>query len=156
MDSSAYSMLAIAMRYLFVALIAYILLRVVIDSIREVGLMMKLRRKLGKQGSVMGELEAVAPESATYYGMTYTLRRENTIGRSGSCDMVLKDDTISPVHAAVYEKHGKVYLSNYGRSKYLFLNGEPIKRDAQLFDNDLIEMGRAALLVHMYQAKDEE
>jgi pSer/pThr/pTyr-binding forkhead associated (FHA) protein len=149
-------MLAIAMRYLFVALIVYILLRVVINSIREVGVMMKLRRKLGRQGSVMGELEVVAPENAEYYGTTFTLRRENTIGRSGNCDMVLKDNTISPVHAAVYEKRGKVYLSNYGRSKHLFLNGEPIKHDAQLFDNDLIELGRAALLVHMYQAKETE
>lgn len=149
--NTAYEIAALGMRYVFLALIFYILLRIILHSVSEYRMIRKIKKNVQPFSS--GYLTVTSPE--TLIGERFLLSRENTIGSARRCDIVFEDCGLAPVQAAIYEKKGEVYLSDYGSRDGVWLNGERIgKKEELLFEGDLIEMGDLALILHLPGEED--
>lgn len=67
-----------------------------------------------------------------------------TIGRSASCDILIDDDSVSSIHAAVHVKrndylegHEEVYLEDLNSRNGTFVNDRKITK-CRLYGNDII------------------
>lgn len=149
--NTTYELFAMGMRYVFIVLIVYILVRIVLRSVREYRTVKKIKR--GMQQFSAGNITVSLPEDLE--GESFSLSRETTIGAAKRCDIVFENCGLAPIHAAIYEKKGDVYLSDYGSKEGIWLNGERIgKKPEMLFEGDLIEMGELALIVHLLGEED--
>ena len=151
MYESAYDIVAMAMRYVFLALILYILFRLVQRSVSEYRAVQQIKQKV--RAVSPGYLEVTQPESLR--GEKYPLGRENTIGRAKRCDISVPLDSLAPVHAFLFEKKDGLYLADYGSHAGVLLNGERVgRKDELLYTGDSLQMGELALILHL--AGEEE
>jgi pSer/pThr/pTyr-binding forkhead associated (FHA) protein len=135
------------MRYVFLVLIVYILLRLIRQSIKEYDAVREAKKSI--KGISPGYLLALSPK--TLIGRRFELRKEMMIGRSSRCDVIIKTKSVAPVHAAIYEKKGNVYLADYGSRTGTFVNGERVERkDRLLMPGDNLRIGDADLTVNLY------
>lgn len=155
MPATAYSLLALVMRYVFVAAILYILGRIVYHSICEYA---ELRRALRwLRDGYARHIEFLPPYDTKEGG--YVLVRSNLIGRSPRCDIYIDDRSVRRKHALLYEKRGEGYIKPRGRAK-LWINGErPARRAALLQDGDLVRLGDVEFYYKLkrtpWEGKDE-
>lgn len=150
--NDAYELLAMGMRYVFIALIIYILIRIVLYSVKEYRVVKQIKKRA--EPLYTGYITVRLPEKLA--GERFPLSQETTIGSARRCDIVFENCGLEPVHAAVYEKKGEVYLSDYGTREGSWLNGERLgKKPKPLMEGDLIEMGELALILHL-PGKEEE
>src|SRR5688572_6643751 len=66
------------------------------------------------------------------------------IGQREGCEIQLVDPEASPVHAVVFELHGKRHVRDLNSENGTFVNGQPI-RQAELKDGDEIRIGRTKI-----------
>lgn len=153
MYESAYDIVAMAMRYVFLALILYILFRLVQRSLSEYRSVQQIKKKVRSVSP--GYLEALEPESLR--GEKYPLRRENTLGRAKRCDISVPLDSLSPVHAFLFEKKDGLYLADYGSREGVLLNGERIgRKDELLYTGDTLQMGELVLMLHLAGEEEDD
>ena len=154
MYENAYDIVAVGMRYFFLILILYILLRLVQHSVKEFKTVQQIKQKVRSVSP--GYLEVVSPEELS--GTKYPLKRENTIGRAKRCDISVQLNTLAPVHAFLFEKKDGLYLADYGSSIGVLLNGERIikKKDELLYTGDTLEMGELVMVLHLAGEEEEE
>ncbi len=153
MYESAYDIVASGMRYFFLVLILYILLRLVLHSITEFRAVQQIKKQVRSVSP--GYLEVLAPEEKR--GEHYPLRRENTLGRGKRCDICIQHPSLALLHAFVYEKKGGLFVADYGSSAGVLLNGVPIhKKEALLFVADELKVGDIVLRVHLAGEEDPE
>lgn len=156
MYESGYDIVTLGMRYFFIALILYILLRLILQSITEFKAVQNIKRQV--RGVSPGYLMATAPEELA--GEVYRLRRENTIGRGKRCDISIPHSSLAQLHAFIYEKQKGLYVADYGSHAGVLLNGEPIKkREELLYTQDELQLGDLIFRLHLTgeeQAEKEE
>lgn len=155
MYQSAYELVVSGMRYVFLALILYILIRLVQHSVTEFRAVQEIKHKVRSVSP--GYLEVVSPEA--YQGEKYPLKRENTIGRSKRCDICVDIAGLAPIHAFLFEKKKGLYIASYGSRNVIFINGETIKgQEELLYTQDLLEMGTLLCKLHLAgeAAQDDE
>lgn len=70
---------------------------------------------------------------------------ENSIGRSRSCDIVLRDQTASRAHAVLMRRESGWLVTDTNSKAGTFVNGKKVKRSAPVFPGDVITMGSTAL-----------
>ncbi len=71
-------------------------------------------------------------------------------GRSGQCDVTVRDPTVSRRHCEVATHNGVVHLHDLGSSNLTLVNGQPVK-STRLYVGDRITVGTA----HFVVAEDE-
>lgn len=153
MYESAYDIVAMAMRYFFLALILYILIRVVQHSVSEFRTVQQIKQKVRSVSP--GYLEVTEPESLR--GEKYPLRRENTLGRAKRCDISVPLASLAPVHAFLFEKKDGLYLADYGSHEGVLLNGERVgRKDELLYTGDSLQMGELVLTLHLAGEEDAD
>lgn len=145
MYETAYDIVATGMRYFFILLIVYILVRLVIQSVREYRSMQQVKQRVRSVSP--GYLEVIAPLDIA--GERFPLRRENTIGRSKRADIVIDHKTLASIHAFIYEKKDGLYISNYGSRNVVLINGERAKNEELLYTGDRLGMGAVTLCLHL-------
>jgi hypothetical protein len=67
------------------------------------------------------------------------------IGRSPTAEIPLADDTVSVVHARVWQKGGRWWLEDLDSRNGTFLNEIPIEKRTVLCPGDRIRLGRCVL-----------
>lgn len=72
-----------------------------------------------------------------------------TVGRSRTCDVSIKDPSVSRQHVHLTTAAGKVQLTDLGSSNGTFINGERIQGGGVLGDGDTLGLGDADVLVHI-------
>ncbi|MEL7608227.1 MAG: FHA domain-containing protein [Bacillota bacterium] len=153
MNATAYEIAALSMRYVFLVLVLLIVLQLVTRSVSEFRALQRFRRQL--RSASPGYLEVHAPEDIR--GERFALRRETTIGKARRCDIWIDAAGLAPVHAAIYERKGKVYLADYGSKNGVILNGVRMdKKDEQLFDGDRIGMGEMEFYLYLLASEDKD
>ncbi|OQB25186.1 MAG: FHA domain protein [Firmicutes bacterium ADurb.Bin182] len=139
------------MRYIFLMLIAYILFRLVHQSVNEYKAISDAKKSI--KGFSPGYLLIFEPEALK--GKRVELRKETTIGRSSHCDVMINLKQIAPVHAAIYEKREKVYIYDYGSKSGVYVNNTRIgRKDRLLNSGDCIKIGDAVMSVKLYGEED--
>ncbi|HUK14585.1 MAG TPA: FHA domain-containing protein [Thermoanaerobaculaceae bacterium] len=74
--------------------------------------------------------------------MTFPLVNEKlVVGRSRSCDIRLKEDTVSRLHAALMWQEGSLLLEDLGSSNGTFVNGERVLSPHPLAIGDVVRFG---------------
>lgn len=151
MHDTAYDILALIMRYFFLLLIFYILLRLIRSSLRDYRSIRKAKRQLANY--ISGYIEICEPHE--FSDLWYELGRETTIGSDKGCDIYFDIPELAPIHATIYETGGKVYISGLGTGSGVYVNGRKIKRkDMRLQNGDNIELGSLRFLLHPYGEED--
>ncbi|MDR1620408.1 MAG: FHA domain-containing protein [Clostridiales bacterium] len=153
MYENAYEIVVLAMRYVFVALILYILLRLVLHSITEFRAVQQIKEQV--RGVSSGYLEVLAPQELR--GETFVLRRENSIGRSKRCDIFIRHESLALLHAFIYEKKQGLFLTDYENRANVYLNGELVKKGEELlYTADELQLGDVKLKLHLNGEQAEE
>lgn len=146
MYQNTYDLVALGMRYFFLVLILYILIRLVMHSFTEFTAVQQIKKQV--RGVSPGYLEVLAPEE--YKGKTYPLRRENTIGRGKRCDICIPHESLALLHAFLYEKKGELYIAGHSGRTGVLLNGNNIRRKEELlYTRDELELGEVKLLLRL-------
>jgi|LSQX01.3.fsa_nt_gb hypothetical protein len=147
----AYTIAATIMRYVFVILMAYILIRLVIISIREWNTHRFWEKQLGQK--VFAQLDIIEPPSKR--GTIYEIGHKTTVGRGRTCDIQLKSRSIALKHAVFFKKD-TMYISAYEPERFqIFVNDSPIGRqDARLLDEDIIKIGRVSFRISINKDDD--
>ena len=74
--------------------------------------------------------------------MTYPLDADKVvIGRSRSCDIRLREDTISRLHAALVWKDGGLVVEDLGSSNGTYLNGVRVLEPQPVAIGDVVRFG---------------
>ena len=147
MYETAYDLVALGMRYFFIALILYILLRVVLHSVREYRAVQEIKHHV-RQFSP-GYMEILEPVERC--GEIHHLRHENSIGSAKNCDIRIEGVGLAPSHALLYLKKEGLYLASLGSRTPVLLNDEPIgKQEEFLYTADELCMGELRVLMHLY------
>lgn len=153
MYENAYDIVAMGMRYFFLLLILYILIRLVQHALSEFKAVQQIKQQVRSVSP--GYLEVLAPEELC--GEKYALRRENTIGRSKRCDIPVMLPSLALIHAFLYEKKDGLYITDYGSRAGVLLNGERIgKRDELLYTEDTLQMGELICTVHLSGEEEKD
>lgn len=146
MYETAFDIVALGMRYFFLVLILYILIRLVQHSLKEYKIMQEIKQQA--RSASPGYLEALSPES--YAGKKLVLQWENTIGSSKRCNICVELPDISPLHAGIYEKNNGLYLADYGGKEGVRINGERVgKREELLYTQDVLQFGELICKLHL-------
>jgi cell division protein FtsW len=77
---------------------------------------------------------------------------ENSIGRSRSCDIVLRDQTASRAHAVLMRRESGWFLADTNSKSGTFVGGKRIKERTPVFPGDVFAMGSTAV---MFKRADE-
>lgn len=82
--------------------------------------------------------------------ITHVLReREVVVGRHPTCDIVLRDTTISRRHARIYGDGPDFYVEDLGSQHGTLVNGSPLTASWKLSDQDEIRVLQASLVFHL-------
>jgi len=74
--------------------------------------------------------------------VTYPLDADKVvIGRSRSCDIRLREDTVSRLHAALVWKEGRLVLEDLGSSNGTYLNGVRVLEPQSVASGDTLRFG---------------
>ena len=154
MNSDAYMILAAAMRYVFFFIVAFILLRLFVLSLREWRVGAKTRRK--RRNVQIGYICILTPERLA--GERYRLYRETTVGKSRSCDISVPVKSLKGKHAIIFERGGDMYITAcYPARHGVTVNGGSIGRgDRRLLDGFTVEMEELTFSVHLEETDEYE
>jgi hypothetical protein len=72
--------------------------------------------------------------------------RHFRIGRLPSCDLVVRQPTVSRTHAVMYERNGAWYVADDGSTNGTFVNRLRIDRPVRLAEADEIRLGASVVL----------
>lgn len=144
MSANAYEILALAMRYVFAALMALIVFRAwrltAIDSARA-----KRLRRLSPETGIIGEMLVMEGGEKARPGMRYPVILEGTIGSGPRADIRIR-------HSSVRRRHGYFVMTDEG----LFIRGHANARigmdgrwlrECTLKDGQELRVGRVELML---------
>jgi uncharacterized RDD family membrane protein YckC len=78
----------------------------------------------------------------------YSLRAARVlVGRSRSCDVRLKDDTVSRLHAALVWHGADLFLEDLGSSNGTYLNGRRLTDAAPVVAGDVVRFGSVSAVI---------
>jgi hypothetical protein len=75
------------------------------------------------------------------------LEGRNKLGKSGSCNIVVNDDSISDEHALLFYGDNKIILQDELSTNGTFVNGKKMTERVQLQDGDKIKFGNISFIV---------
>lgn len=86
-------------------------------------------------------------------GKDFRIEKESSVlGRDGSCDYIIEDDSVSNHHVRFRIEAGKFMLYDLGSSNGTFVNGHKDQK-FHLQDGDLIKVGESVILFKEAKAR---
>jgi len=144
MSQDAYELLALAMRYVFIVLMAAIVLRAALITLKDSRRANFLRRWSPETG-LAGEIVVLSGGGRAPDGMRYPVIREGMLGSGKKADIRIR-------HQSVWRRHGYFTLEKGGlriradRHAPVFYEGVRV-RDALLPDGARFTVGKVKLLL---------
>lgn len=81
------------------------------------------------------------------------LRKDQLIiGRRPDCDVQLPSSVVSGHHCRIEKRLAGVFLQDLGSSNGTYLNGRPIKKEAELSDQDSLRVADTVFAIEIYAA----
>lgn len=84
-------------------------------------------------------------------GYRWSLANQITIGRTGSCDIVVSNQQVSRKHANVYLTDGQHFIEDLNSKNGTFHNGKPVTDPISLEDGDVIQIALAQEFIFLGQ-----
>ena len=150
MGANAYEVLALAMRYVFAALMLLIVLRAwritVVDS-RRAG---KLRR-LSPETGIIGEMLVVDGSERARPGMHYPVTLEGAIGSARRSDIRIRHSSVRTRHALYQMTDDGLFVRSHAGARMRDGFGRPAK-ELLLHDGEILRVGSVALMLVLTDA----
>lgn len=143
MAAEAYELLAMLMRYVFIALGGLILLRAGRQMLRDARAQRKELKKLPDAGRIG---EVVDLETGNHY----PLPREGMIGSSASCDICLRRRGVKRRHALFEFAEGKGVRIKPCFGRKVWVEGVPIKATAFALHGTKVTLSRANIRIRLF------
>lgn len=70
-----------------------------------------------------------------------------SIGRSDQCDISVKDSSMSGKHCEISKINGEIKVRDLGSANGIWLNGERVAEETELFDGDVIRLGQTSIRI---------
>lgn len=138
----------IALRYVFLALLyvfLFLVVRVVYREIspatRPLGERAGTRRRQKRRGAML----LIQGGSGRKRQAGWKLENEIVIGRTSDCDISLKDEFTSNMHAKIYRLEGRYYVEDLGSTNGTYVNGRRITYPTELRGGDRVKVGRTVM-----------
>jgi hypothetical protein len=87
----------------------------------------------------------VVEQPSELRGREFLVAGEATIGRAPECAIMLQDGFVSLHHARVFERGGRLWIEDLGSTNGTTLNGQRLRRPAQLRPGDRVAVGDVVL-----------
>lgn len=150
MSKTAFEIVVLFMRYFFVAIILYIIIRLIQKSISEYRLVHRI--KLALAGYQCGSM--LIREPAELAGSRIPLAQENLIGRDKRNDVIIDAVGVIKYHALLYEKNGRVFINALSKKAPIYVNGEArANAPAEINIDDKVKLGEFEF-VFQYAPRD--
>ena len=153
MNGDLYELISMAMRYVFAALMALIVIRAwritLVDSRRAASL-----RKLSPETGLCGEFLVVRGHGKAREGMRYPVIREGLIGSASKCDVRLRSPSVRRGHASFELTSHGLLVQGYGDAKIYDAQGAARTR-LYLNDGARITFGSVELMLILNEAVAE-
>lgn len=112
-----------------------------------------VREGLKTPGTVLHSTKAETPLCGWFVivrgrrkGRDFRIEKDvSVMGRDGTCDYVIEDETVSRQHARVRLEGGKYIIFDLGSGNGTYLNGDKVQR-AELQDGDVVKIGESLVL----------
>ena len=145
MSANAYEILALAMRYVFAALMLLIVLRAwritAIDSQRA-----RRLRRLSPQTGIIGEMLVMDGGERAKPGMRYPVTLEGSIGSARTADIRLRHSSVRRRHAYYLMTDEGLFVRGHASARIRRDHGDP-ERELLLRDGETLQLGRVSLLL---------
>lgn len=145
MSQDAYELAALTLRYVFTALMLWIVWRAcrgaIIDSRRAARL-----RQLSPMTGLCGELVVVQSDERLRRGMHFPVIREGTIGSSRRTDVRIRHSSMRRRHAFFQMAGDGLHVRSHAGARLQDGFGRPV-RELTLTDGDALTVGRVHLLL---------
>ena len=140
---SVLAVLLAALRYSFLLLLVFFLYRLVKWMVGDLRLAAK--GPSGQPAAPPEEPLALVVRQSSLPeitpGRSFELGREITLGRSAENDILIADSFVSQYHARIRNDSGRFWLEDLGSTNGTLLNGERVKKPADLKEHDRISVG---------------
>lgn len=150
MSDNAYELLALAMRYVFAALMLLIVLRAwrisIVDSRRASRL-----RRLSPDTGIIGEMLVVGGSERARPGMRYPLTLEGSIGSARGADIRVRHSSVRSRHAIFQMTNDGLYVRGHAHARIRDGHGR-IARELTLRDGEILRLGDVALMLVLTEA----
>lgn len=150
MSTNAYELLALAMRYVFAALMVLIVIRAwritFIDNRRAA----KLRR-LSPDTGIVGEMLVVNGSERARPGMHYPVTLEGAIGSGRRADIRIRHSTVRSRHAIYQMTEEGLFVRGHAHARIRDGHGR-LARQLVLHDGEILRIGEVALMLVLTDA----
>lgn len=135
--------LGFVMKFVIIAIIYIILFRIIKIMYMDLK-SIKTREELKNFAFEVKD----APDSLDIgKGSVFPLHVITNIGRKDDNHIIINDPFISSKHATVFIKDGRLFIKDLNSTNGTFKNGNRINDVEELFDGDIIEIGRVIFKV---------
>ncbi len=145
MSANAYEVLALAMRYVFAALMVLIVIRAwritAIDSQRA-----KKLRRLSPETGIIGEMLVVNGGERARPGMRYPVTLEGTIGSGRRSDIRVRHSTVGNRHAYYQMTEEGLFVRGHAHCRIRDGAGQSVK-ELILQDGEVLRLGQVSLML---------
>lgn len=86
-------------------------------------------------------------ESGISKGSVLTLHTITNIGRNQANNIIIEDPYVSSYHARIFIKDNELYIMDLNSTNGTIKNGDLLKEAEELYDGDIIEIGRVKFKV---------
>lgn len=152
MNTSAYELLAMGMRYVFAGLMVLIVLRALRGALTDSRRATRLRR-LSPETGIIGEMLVVDGSERARPGMRYPLTLEGTIGSSPSADIRVRHSSIRARHAIYQMTARGLYVRGHASAR-IRRNRDPWASEILLQDGDILRIGGVRLMLVLTEPGD--
>ena len=152
MNTSAYELLAMGMRYVFAGLMLLIVLRALRGALTDSRRAAKLRR-LSPETGIIGEMLVVDGSERARTGMRYPLTLEGSIGSSPSADIRVRHSSIRARHAVYQMTERGLYVRGHANAR-IRRNRDPWASEILLHDGDILRIGGVRLMLVLTEANE--
>lgn len=150
MSANAYELLALSMRYVFIALMLLIVIRAwritMVDRRRAARL-----RKLSPDTGIIGEMLVVNGGERARPGMHYPLTLEGSVGSGRRCDVRVRHSSVRSRHAIFQMTDEGLFVRSHAQARIRDGHGRAA-RELLLQDGDILRLGDVALMLVLTDA----
>ena len=150
MNANAYEIIALAMRYVFAALMLLIVLRALLVTMVDSRRAGELRR-LNPETGIIGEFLIMDSAGWARRGASYPVTLEGTIGSSRRCDIRIRRNGLHARHAYYQMTEKGLYVRGHANITLLDEDGTYL-RERILLDGDTLYIGRLEMMLVLYDA----
>jgi len=140
-----YELIALAMRYVFMALMLWIVWRACRGALVDARRAAKLRR-LSPMTGLCGEMVVIEGDERARRGMRYPVIREGLIGTSRRADVRIRHSSVRRRHAYFQLTESGLKVRGHAGARLINGAGKSV-REMMLADGDSLRIGRVRLLL---------